>query len=118
MYFFHVDRMYLTELIALINRKDKRPVRTWCKKNNVPIFKDCSGEFVYRNDFELANDLPLILHLKSKYGNDWEQYYQAYLQNALYKIIDFKSDSKKQTGYVPKGNISRKLFNDDINESA
>ncbi|MFZ4680628.1 MAG: hypothetical protein ACOYLP_10720 [Flavobacterium sp.] len=118
MLFLYVDRMYLSDLVTLINRKDKRPVRTWCKKNNVPIFKDCSGEFVYRNDFELANDLPLILHLKSKYGNDWEQYYQAYLQNALYKIIDFKSDSKKQTGYVPKGSISRKIFNDDINESA
>ena len=118
MLFFHVNRMYLTELVTLINRKDKRPVRTWCKKNNVTIFKDCSGEFVYRNDFELANDLPLILHLKSKYGNDWEEYYQAYLQNALYKIIDFKSDSKKQTGYVPKGSISRKFLNGNINESA
>ena len=118
MFLFHVDRMYLTELVALINRKDKRPVRTWCKKNNVTIFKDCSGEFVYRNDFELANDLPLILHLKSKYGNDWEQYYQAYLQNALHKIIDFKSDIKKQSGYVPKGNISKNLFKDNKNESA
>ena len=110
MKFLNIDRIYLAEMARLINRKDIRPVKTWCKKNNVNIFKDTTGEFVYRIEFEFANDLPLIQFLRSKYGKDWEMYYGIYLKGELYKILEFAQDRHKQTGYKAKGELSKKLF--------
>ena len=61
------NRMYLNELFFLINRKDKRSVRSWCLKNHLQTYKDSSGEFVMKEDFELVYNLPLIKNLKSNY---------------------------------------------------
>jgi hypothetical protein len=106
-----IDRIYLLELARLINRKDERPARTWCQKNNVKVYKDSTGEFVYRSDFELANDMQLIINLKLVYGKDWELYYEAHLKGQLYKLLESSSNKpKRDTGYKPKGNLSTKLF--------
>mgnify|MGYP000193257749 CR=1 FL=1 len=107
----NIDRIYLSEIARLINRKDARPARTWCEKNNVKVYKDSTGEFVYRSDFELANDMQLIINLKLVYGKDWLLYYEAHLKGELYKLLEFSSDkAKRETGYTPKGKISKKLF--------
>lgn len=111
-YFLHVDRMYLSEIGRLINRKDVRPVRNWCNKNKVSIFRDSSGEFVTKRDFDLAYDYPLIQFLKKKYGNNWRIYYETYLKGNLIDSLDFKeTENPKNTIYVPKGKISRNLLN-------
>ena len=103
--------MYLTDISSYINRTDKRTIRDWCGKNYLHVYKDSSGEFVMKAEFELVYNMPLIKHLKQKYGNDWMQYYEAYIKGELYKILDLNANaSKTQTGYIPKGNLSKKLF--------
>ena len=107
----NIERIYLLQIAKLINRKDARPARTWCEKNNVNVYKDSTGEFVYRSEFELANDMQLIINLKLVYGKDWEQYYEAHLKGELYKLLQFSIDKpNKEKGYTPKGKISKKLF--------
>jgi hypothetical protein len=106
--FFYIDRMYLNTMSKLINKKDKRAIRKWCKINNLEIFNDSSGDFVYKNDFDLAYDMPLINNLKKKYGETWHDYYEAYKNNELHKHLFFTNDSKKKN-YSPKGNISQKF---------
>ena len=69
--------MYLNELSSLINRKDKRSVRSWCLKNHLLVYKDSSGEYVIKEEFELAYNMPLILNLKAKYGESWVDYYSC-----------------------------------------
>jgi hypothetical protein len=106
-----INRMYLSEISSFINRKDKRTIRDWCDKNHLHVYKDSSGEFVMKAEFELAYNMPLIKHLKQKYRDDWMQYYEAYNKGELYKILDLNANSSKtQTGYIPKGNLSKKLF--------
>lgn len=106
-----INRMYLSEISSFINRKDKRTIRDWCNKNHLHVYKDTSGEFVIRAEFELAYNMPLIKNLKQKYGNNWVDYYEAYNKGELYKILDLNANSNKtHTGYVPKGNLSKKLF--------
>lgn len=109
-YFLHVDRMYLHEITRLINMADTRPVATWCRKNNVNIYKDSSGKFVMKTDFELAYDWPLVTMLKSKHGDKWRTIYEAYLKDNLLEVLDFSNSKKKTSNYVAKGNISTKLF--------
>ena len=109
-YFLHVDRMYLHEILRLINKNDTRAVKTWCRKSNVNVYKDSSGEFVTKADFELAYDWPLILLLKSKHGDKWRTIYEAYLKDNLADVMDFSNSKKKTTNYVAKENLSTKLF--------
>ena len=105
------NRMYLNELSSLINRKDKRSVRSWCSKNHLLVFKDYSGEFVMKQEFELVYNMPLILNLKAKYGEFWIDYYKFYENDELYKMLDFTQAKKvEKTGYVPEGKLSKKLF--------
>lgn len=103
--------MYLDKMSKLINKKDIRTAKKWCKKNHLKLYKDSSGEFAYQNDFDLAFDMPLINDLKLKYGNNWEEYYHAYNKNELHKILDSPQSTKvEKTGYAPKGKLSSKLF--------
>jgi hypothetical protein len=105
------NRMYLSDMSAFIKRKDKRTIRDWCSKNHLHVFKDSSGEFVMQAEFELAYNMPLIMELKQKHGVGWKDYYEAYSKGELYKLLDLSSNTNKsQTGYIPKGNISTKLF--------
>lgn len=103
--------MYLSEISSFINRKDKRTIRDWCDKNHLHVYKDSSGEFVMKAEFELSYNMPLIKHLKQKHGDVWMQYYEAYNKGELHKILDLNANARKtQIGYIPKGNISTKLF--------
>lgn len=106
MYFF-IDRIYIKSIGELIGRKDVRSIRRWCKKNHLHIYKDCSGEFATKNEFDIAFDSPLIIRLKDKYHNAWYDYYQAYNKDELLKMLDFGTDAKNvKSSYVSKGKFA------------
>lgn len=109
MLYYLEKRKYLNELSILINRKDKRSIRNWCRINRLKIYKDSSGDFVNENEFEIAYNLPIILNLKKIYGDNWKEYYEIYQNKELHKVIDIKSPSKKSS-YKPKGIITSKFF--------
>ncbi len=109
------NRMYLNDISFFINKKDKRTIRDWCGKNYLHVYKDSSGEFVMKAEFELIYNMPLIKHLKQKHSDDWIDYYEAYIKGDLYKILDLNSNANKtQTGYIPKGNLTTKLFVESV----
>jgi hypothetical protein len=106
-----LNRKYLLDLACLINRKDKRTIKNWCIKSHLPIYRNSSGEFVNEDEFELAYNLPLIMKLKAKYGENWVEYYESYKNGDLYKILNLNTNTIiEKTGYVPKGKLSSKLF--------
>lgn len=105
------NRMYLSDISSYINRTDKRTIRDWCGKNYLHVYKDSSGEFVMKVEFELTYNMPLIKNLKQKHGDSWMEYFEAYNSGKLYKILDLNPNaSKTQTRYIPKGNLSKNLF--------
>ena len=109
------NRIYLSDISSYINRKDKRTIRDWCIKNYLHVYKDSTGEFVMKAEFELTYNMPLIKHLKQKHSDDWIDYYEAYIKGDLYKILDLNAnDNKTQTGYIPKGNLTTKIFGGSV----
>jgi Rps23 Pro-64 3,4-dihydroxylase Tpa1-like proline 4-hydroxylase len=97
----------LNEIASLINRKDIRASKKWCNKNFVTIHSDSSGHFVYKNEFSLAYDMPLINKLKAEHGDSWEIIYEAYKNNTLHKMLDSVPNSKnKVERYVPVGKVA------------
>ena len=107
-----LSRLYLSAIIKnnMLNRRDIRSIKKWCKKYDVEIYKDLTGEFVFKPQFDLAYNLPLITNLKSQYGNDWKVYYSYYLNNELYQMVGLKkSVEAKKDRYTPQGRISQKI---------
>lgn len=104
-----LNRIYLSNLSSLINRRDKRSIRKWCEKSQLKVYKDCSGEFVLEAEFEYIYNKPLIDDLKKKYGEDWVEYYNRYTTGELHLIID-TTEKKMTPKYKPKGNISQKFW--------
>ncbi|OYU83294.1 MAG: hypothetical protein CFE24_11935 [Flavobacterium sp. BFFFF2] len=108
--------MYLSDISSFINRKDKRSIRNWCAKNHLQVYKDSSGEFVMKAEFELTYNMPLIKNLKQKHGDDWMIYYEAYNKGELHKILDMNPKPiNNQPRYIPKGKLSANLFNRSTN---
>lgn len=103
-------RLYLSNITALINRKDIRSVRKWCIENNLTIHRDGSGEFVYKTEFELAYDMPLINSLRIKHPEDWKKYYALYKSGKAYETISFNERVPHKKVYKPKGKIAAKIF--------
>ena len=109
------SRLFLNQIVRdmILNRKDFRSIRNWCKKNGVSIYKDSCGEFVFKSEFEVVYNFPLIQKLMNQYGNDWETYYSYHLNNEVHKIIQQNkaSEATKTNRYIPKGSIAIKNKN-------
>lgn len=104
-------RKYLSELSPLINKKDVRSIRKWCVKNQIPIYRDSSGEFVNEKEFELIYNLPIISRLKDQFGDCWQNYYNLYQTGQLHESLQLNPSLRdKKTGYNPKGKLSAKIF--------
>lgn len=103
-----VKRLYLTSIVEenILNRRDLRSIRKWCTKNNVDIIKDITGEFVIQQDFDLAYNSPIIKKLMGQYGPEWQSYYQYYLTDEVYKIVEIGTSRTEKVRYVPKGSIA------------
>jgi hypothetical protein len=108
-----VSRLYLTSIVRdnLLNRKDFRSIKKWCKINSVAVTKDLTGEYVIKEEFDLAYNLPVIQKLIAKYGDSWKTYYPFYLNNEVYKIVELDMKSDTETRYIPKGSIAKKYKN-------
>lgn len=103
-----LNRIYLSNISSLINRRDKRSIRKWCEKSQLKVYKDCSGEFVLEAEFEFIYNKPLIDNLKKKYEGNWLDYFNTYKKGELHLMID-TNEKKLTPKYKPKGNISQKF---------
>jgi hypothetical protein len=110
----YINRMFLNEIPELINRKDLRSARKWCKKNGVIIYKGLGEEYVIKNDFDLAYDMPLINELKAQYGDKWQIMYRAYQDDELHKMLDVNPNGQSiNTRYIPKGTIAKNNYSNN-----
>ena len=103
----------MIEILPMINKLDLRSAVSWCKKNELEIFKDSSGKYVIEGEFNFAYNRKVIERYKSKYGNDWEMMFDLCSDNKLHKSTITErgnqlSGSSRTSGkrYIPQGNRS------------
>jgi hypothetical protein len=96
-----LSRIYINDLLSLINKKDIRSVNSWCEKNNVDIYRDSSGKFVIEAEFNYAYNQPIIIKYKKKYGKNWERMYELCIENKLY-LADEPDERIMHFRYQPK----------------
>lgn len=101
-YKIELSRIYINDLLSLINKKDIRSVNSWCRKNHVEIYQDSSGKFVIEAEFSYAYNLPVVSKYKEKYGKNWKQMYELCIENKLYLADEHDERSTHFVRYQPK----------------
>jgi hypothetical protein len=101
-----LTRIYFKEILKLINKKDKRSVITWCRKNRVEIYSDGSEKFVYEAEFNSAYNQPIIKRYKEKYGVNWLEMYELSLENNLHLADSNNERISVSKRYTPKTKAS------------
>jgi hypothetical protein len=107
-----LSRIYFNEILNRINKKDKRSVASWCRKNKVEIYNDCSGKFVIEAEFNFAYNQPIIKRYKAKYGENWLQMYELCQENKLHLADDNHERISSQIRYKPKCKESSNFLNE------
>lgn len=107
-----MSRIYFKEILKRIGKKDIRSVNSWCVKNKVEIYKDCSGKFVIDAEFELAFNRPIINRYKQKYGENWVQIYELAKENKLYLASENNERISTERRYKPKSKASSNFLNE------
>jgi hypothetical protein len=106
--------MFLSEIAEqnLLNRKDVRSIRNWCKQKHLAVYKDTCGDYVIKSEFEFVYNHPAIANLKAQYGADWENYYSHYQNGEIHKIVELVSSVPfPNARYIPQGRTANSYKN-------
>ena len=107
-----LSRIYFKEILKRINKKDIRSVSSWCRKNKVEIYNDCSGKFVIESEFNFAYNQPIIKRYKTKYGENWLQMYELCQENKLHLANENNERISTSRRYTPKSKASNNFLNE------
>ena len=108
-------RVYLMQLAALINKQSAKSARIWCEKNELAIYKDSSGCFVYESELELVYYKPTIITYMKKYGDKWRDYFELFLNKELYSTLQLRVREELCSNTSAKSGIATK-FNKRFNK--
>jgi len=105
-----IQTITIPEAAALLNFKDARSVKKFCKTNGIPIFSEdkSNRKYLIRSHFEYGSLKKFIQYLKIKYGGTWFDAFKAYMNMDILSIAQIEhgicvEKGKKKDGYVPKG---------------
>jgi hypothetical protein len=82
-------------------------VSSWCRKSNVEIYNDSSGNFVIEAEFNFAYNQPIIKSYKAKYGENWLQMFELCQENKLHLADSNNERIYSSRRYKPKSKASK-----------
>lgn len=91
-----VEKIPIEQAVKQVGYKSVKGFKSWCKRNNVLIFKSGKSWNVLRIEFEAAKDRELIKELKRIHGDKWEEIYDRYrLNDKSSLILDYGQKTEK-----------------------
>ena len=107
---YGTERIYLKNILPMIDKKDIRSATKWCIKNDVEIFRDSTSGSAYAIAAEVnfALDKPIIQRYQKKYGDNWVKMYELAREDQLFKTISKSVNRNKN--YKAKSTISNKFL--------
>jgi hypothetical protein len=105
-----LGRIYLKDILMMINKKDIRTVGKWCERNDVTVFQDCSGKYVIESEFNVAYNKPVIEEFKRKYGKEWNKFYMRAEKGNLHLSLAEEQKMIAQKRYQPKSKWSQEIL--------
>lgn len=95
-----------------INLRNQRAIRKWLIDRGISIHKLSSKTFVYKIDFDLHSDKPLVMNLRRTNPRNWKEMYRVIANNdTLYNLMMLEME--QETVASPTTMVSTKTKNDE-----
>ena len=95
-----------------INLRDPRAIRKWLVERGITIHKLSSKSYVYKIDFDLQSDKPLVMNLRRTNPQNWKEMYRAITPNdALFNLMMLEME--QEVFHLPTTKVSVRSKNDE-----
>ena len=82
------ERLSFSQIGKEINLKNNKSIRKWLDDRGITIHKFSSRCFVYKIDFDLLNEKPLVLSLRKNNPKNWREMYKAIVNDdSFYNLM-------------------------------
>lgn len=95
-----------------INLRNQKAIRKWLIDRGITIHKLSSKTYVYKIDFDLHCDKPLVMNLRRNNPRNWKEMYRVIANNdILYNLMMLEME--QETVASPTTMVSTKTKNDE-----
>ena len=95
-----------------INLRGPKAIRKWLVERGITIHKLSSKSYVYKIDFDLQSDKPLVMNLRRTNPQNWKQMYRAITPNdALFNLMMLEME--QEVFHLPTTKVSVRSKNDE-----
>ena len=95
-----------------INLMNQKAIRKWLIDRGITIHKLSSKTYVYKIDFDLHSDKPLVMNLRRNNPRNWKEMYRVIANNdTLYNLMMLEME--QETVYLPTTRVSVRNKNDE-----
>ena len=95
-----------------INLRNQKAIRKWLIDRGITIHKLSSKTYVYKIDFDLHSDKPLVMNLRRTNPRNWKEMYRVIANNdILYNLMMLEME--QETVASPSTMVSTKTKNDE-----
>jgi hypothetical protein len=95
-----------------INLRNQKAIRKWLIDRGITIHKLSSKTYVYKIDFDLHSDKPLVINLRRNNPRNWKEMYRVIANNdILYNLMMLEME--QETVASPSTMVSTKTKNDE-----
>ena len=104
-----ITRIYIKELIQMLNCKGTRGVRNWCIKNGIAILSDVGSnkKYVIEAEFKVKYESQSVRYIKLKYGAD--KLDELLNGNIQFFSLNQQIKNKKAEEYKPQGTHEKRF---------
>ena len=102
----------LKEIGEEINLRNEKSIRNWVISRGLTIHKVSSKSFIYRIEYELNIDKPLVIELRKKNPHNWKLMYKAIAKSEeLYELMLIVIE--QETNHIPTSFVTTKSKSDE-----
>lgn len=95
-----------------VNLRNQKAIRKWLMERGITIHKLSSKTYVYKIDFDLHSDKPLVMNLRRNNPRNWKEMYRVIANNdTLYNLMMLEME--QETVDSPTTMVSTKTKNDE-----
>jgi hypothetical protein len=92
--------------------RDPKAIRKWLVKRGITIHKLSSKSYVYKIDFDLQSDKPLVMNLRRTNPHNWKEMYRAITPNdSLFNLMMLVME--QEVFHLPTTKVSVRSKNDE-----
>ena len=105
-----IARLYIKQLIEMLDCKNTRGVKNWCIKNGIAVLSDIGSnkKYVIKAEFEVKYEIQSIRYIQQKYGADKLE--EILKGDMRFIYLHQQIQNRKAKEYKPQGTHEKRFL--------